>query len=55
MPEYEKVMRPEDITRLFVERSNIGDGAGGAALYEEDVVMAPGDKTVIPNGCCQAC
>jgi hypothetical protein len=22
MPEYEKAMRPEDITRLFVERSN---------------------------------
>jgi uncharacterized protein (TIGR02246 family) len=39
MPEYEKAMRPEDITRLFVERSNAGDAAGVAALYEEDAVM----------------
>ena len=48
MPEYEKAMRPEDITRLFVERSNAGDAAGVAALYEEDAVMAypPGGQTV---------
>lgn len=48
MPEYEKAMRPEDITRLFVERSNAGDAAGVAALYEEDAVMAfpPGELTV---------
>ena len=48
MPEYEKARRPEDITRLFVERSNAGDAAGVAALYEEDAVMAypPGDQTV---------
>jgi uncharacterized protein (TIGR02246 family) len=48
MPEYEKAMRPEDITRLFVERSNAGDAAGVAALYEEDAVMAypPGSQTV---------
>jgi len=44
----EKAMRPEDITRLFVERSNSGDAAGVAALYEEDAVMAypPGQQTV---------
>jgi uncharacterized protein (TIGR02246 family) len=48
MPEYEKAMRPEDITRLFVERSNAGDATGVAALYEEDAVMAypPGSQTV---------
>ncbi|ARE78794.1 YybH family protein [Streptomyces sp. NPDC059558] len=41
-------MRPEDITRLFVERSNAGDAAGVAALYEEDAVLAypPGERTV---------
>nr|WP_055501566.1 nuclear transport factor 2 family protein [Nonomuraea pusilla] len=45
---YEKAMRPEDITRLFVERSNAGDAAGVAALYEEDAVLAypPGSRTV---------
>ncbi|MFJ8016168.1 YybH family protein [Streptomyces sp. NPDC096339] len=37
---YEKAMRPEDIIRLFVERSNARDAAGVAALYEEDAVMA---------------
>jgi uncharacterized protein (TIGR02246 family) len=48
VPEYEKAMRPEDITRLFVERSNAGDATGVAALYEEDAVMAypPGSQTV---------
>jgi uncharacterized protein (TIGR02246 family) len=48
MPEYEKAMRPEDLTRLFVERANAGDAAGLAALYEEDAVMAypPGGQTV---------
>ncbi|MER7546799.1 nuclear transport factor 2 family protein [Spirillospora sp. NPDC127506] len=46
--EYEKAMRPEDITRLFVERSNAGDAAGVAALYEPDAVLAypPGSQTV---------
>ncbi len=41
-------MRPEDITRLFVERSNAGDADGVADLYEEDAVMAypPGRQTV---------
>ncbi|MFI2229963.1 YybH family protein [Nocardia testacea] len=48
MPEYEKALRPEDITRLFVERSNAGDAEGVAALYEEDAVLAypPGRRTV---------
>ncbi|MFJ1795197.1 YybH family protein [Kitasatospora griseola] len=48
MSEYEKAMRPEDLTRLFVERSNAGDAAGVAALYEEHAVMAypPGRFTV---------
>lgn len=48
MTEYEKAMRPEDITRLFVERSNAGDAAGVAALYEPDAVLAypPGQQTV---------
>lgn len=43
-----KAMQPEDLTRLFVERSNAGDAAGVAALYEPDAVMAypPGDQTV---------
>jgi uncharacterized protein (TIGR02246 family) len=48
MTEYEKAMRPEDITRLFVARSNAGDAAGVAALYEQDAVLAypPGRRTV---------
>jgi ketosteroid isomerase-like protein len=48
MPEYEKAMTPEDITRLFVQRSNAGDAVGVAALYEPDAVMAypPGETTV---------
>lgn len=47
MEEDEKAMRPEDLTRLFVERANAGDAAGIAALYEEDAVMAypPGEQT----------
>ncbi|WP_137724936.1 YybH family protein [Prescottella subtropica] len=46
--EREKAMTPEDITRLFVERSNAGDSDGVAALYAEDAVMAypPGSVTV---------
>ncbi|MCP2167597.1 YybH family protein [Goodfellowiella coeruleoviolacea] len=48
MAEHEKAMRPEDLTRLFVERANAGDAAGIAALYEENAVMAypPGQQTV---------
>lgn len=40
--------RPEDITRLVVERLNAGDAEGVAALYEPDAVMAfpPGETTV---------
>ena len=43
----EKAMTPEDITRLFVERSNAGDADGVADLYEENAVMAypPGAQT----------
>ncbi len=48
MSRREKAIRPEDITRLFVERSNAGDAAGVAALYEENAVLAypPGEQTV---------
>jgi ketosteroid isomerase-like protein len=44
----EKATRPEDITRLFVERANAKDAAGIAALYEEEAVMAypPGEVTI---------
>lgn len=48
MSEQEKALRPEDLTRLFVERANAGDAAGVAALYELEAVMAypPGSRTV---------
>ena len=48
MPDNDKAMKPEDLTRLFVERANAGDAAGLAALYEENAVMAypPGRQTV---------
>jgi ketosteroid isomerase-like protein len=44
----QKALRPEDLTRLFVERANAGDAAGIAAIYEEGAVMAypPGSQTV---------
>lgn len=47
MSDHEKAMRPEDLTRLFVERSNAGDADGVAALYEEHAVLAypPGSRT----------
>lgn len=32
----EKAREPEDLTRLFVERSNAGDAEGVAELYEPD-------------------
>jgi len=48
MADQEKAHRPEDLTRLFVERANAGDAAGIAALYEKDAVMAypAGSQTV---------
>lgn len=44
----ESAATPEDLTRLFVERSNAGDADGIAELYEPDAVMAfpPGEVTV---------
>ncbi|MEV6492202.1 nuclear transport factor 2 family protein [Actinoplanes sp. NPDC051633] len=41
-------MKPEDITRLFVERANAKDAEGLSLLYEDDAVMAfpPGQQTV---------
>jgi ketosteroid isomerase-like protein len=44
----EKAPKPEDLTRLFVERANAGDAAGLAELYEQQAVMAypPGGRTV---------
>ena len=44
----EKALTPGDLTRLFVERANAGDGAGVADLYEPEAVMAypPGEVTV---------
>ena len=43
----QKALRPEDITRLFVEYANAKDAAGIASLYEEQAVMAypPGSQT----------
>ena len=43
----EKARRPEDLTRLFVERVNAGDAEGLAELYEPDAVVAfpPGSRT----------
>lgn len=48
MPNNEKAAKPEDLTRLFVERANAGDAAGIAALYDREAVMAypPGQTTV---------
>jgi ketosteroid isomerase-like protein len=44
----ETARAPEDLTRLFVDRSNAGDADGVAALYEPDAVLAypPGSFTV---------
>jgi ketosteroid isomerase-like protein len=48
MSDNEKARRPEDLTRLFVERANAQDARGIAALYEEEAVMAypAGSRTV---------
>jgi uncharacterized protein (TIGR02246 family) len=45
--ERELAARPDDLTRLFVERANAGDAEGLAALYEPDAVLAypPGSTT----------
>jgi uncharacterized protein (TIGR02246 family) len=47
MSDQGKAMRPEDLTRLFVEYANAKDAAGIASLYEEQAVMAypPGSQT----------
>lgn len=44
----ERALRPEDLTRLVVERVAAGDAEGIAALYEPDAVLAfpPGAVTV---------
>jgi len=46
--ETKRAVRPEDLTRLFVELGNAGDAEGLAALYEPDAVVAfpPGQMTV---------
>jgi ketosteroid isomerase-like protein len=43
----ERALRPEDLSRLFVERANAGDVDGLVALYEPDAVLAfpPGEVT----------
>jgi ketosteroid isomerase-like protein len=48
MTTYEKALKPEDLTRLFVERANAKDAEGLSLLYEPDAVMAypPGSQTV---------
>jgi len=48
MTDREKAWKPEDLTRLFVERANAKDAEGLSLLYEEDAVMAypPGQQTV---------
>ncbi len=47
MMDHERALKPEDLTRLFVECANAGDATGIAALYEEHAVMAypPGGVT----------
>ena len=48
MPDSPTALKPEDLTRLFVERANQRDAGGIAALYEDQAVMAypPGSQTV---------
>jgi ketosteroid isomerase-like protein len=43
----QQAARPEDLSRLFVERANAGDVDGLVALYEPDAVLAfpPGQVT----------
>ncbi|WP_037607233.1 YybH family protein [Streptacidiphilus rugosus] len=55
MTDRERAHRPEDLTRLFVERANAGDAAGIAALYEEDAVMAyPAGSLTVGRAAIQA-
>jgi ketosteroid isomerase-like protein len=44
----ERAARPEDLSRLFVERANAGDVEGLVALYEPEAVLAfpPGAVSV---------
>jgi uncharacterized protein (TIGR02246 family) len=46
--ERERAARPEDITRLFVERANAKDLEGLVDLYEPDAVLAfpPGKMSI---------
>jgi hypothetical protein len=48
MVERERAQRPEDVSRLVVERSRAGDAEGIAALYAPDAVLAypPGEVAV---------
>src|SRR3954451_14022921 len=48
MNRHKHATRPEDLTRLFVERANAGDAEGLAALYAPDAVLGfpPGAETV---------
>jgi ketosteroid isomerase-like protein len=48
MTRRERATRPEDLTRLFVERANAGDAEGLAELYAPDAVLGfpPGAETV---------
>src|ERR1035437_7497173 len=43
-----RALKPEDLTRLFVEFGNAGDAEGLASLYERDATVAfpPGKLTV---------
>ena len=43
-----RALKPEDLTRLFVEFGNAGDAEGLASLYEPDATVAfpPGKLTV---------
>ena len=52
--EHERATKPEDLTRLFVERANAGDAERLAALYEPEAVVAfpPGQMTVGRAGIC---
>jgi ketosteroid isomerase-like protein len=48
MTDRETARKPEDLTRLFVERANAKDAEGISLLYEPEAVMAypPGEQTV---------